>query len=178
MANPKVLLYIAISLDGFIASKNDDVSWLDQYQTETEDYGYSVFIKTVGTAIMGARTYMQSLEHPERLLKELKTYVLTKQQLPIPQGFNVEAYNGELNHLVNRIKKEGSMDIYVVGGGQVVSSFLNAGLLDEFHIFVVPTILGEGIALFPTLKGQVKLSLLEAVSYKSGIVQLHYAKIT
>ncbi|XHH09715.1 MAG: dihydrofolate reductase family protein [Candidatus Bathyarchaeia archaeon] len=85
----KVLLYIAVSLDGFIAAENDDTSWLDAYQVEDEDYGYGVFIKNVDSAIMGSRTYQQALEHPERLLNDLKTYVLTSKPLPVKHGSNV-----------------------------------------------------------------------------------------
>ena len=174
MATTKVCLYIAMSLDGYIAGKDDDISWLDSYQTKEEDYGYSAFMKTVGTAIMGARTYLQSLEHPERLLKEVKTYVLSARQLPKVSGVNVEFFTGELEELIAKIKKDTDRDIYLVGGGQVISSFLNAKLLDEIRIFVVPLLLNDGIPLFSGLNKEVKLKLLEVKSFKSGIVELHY----
>ena len=177
MANAKVLLYIATSLDGFIARKDDDISWLDFYQVENEDYGYSTFIKTVGTAIMGARTYTQSLEHPERLLKGLQTYVLSKWLFPMSSNVNVEFYSGTVQALIEKIKNESNKNIFIVGGGHVVSNFLNAGLIDELIIFVVPILLKEGISLYSELDKEIKLKLLEAIPYKSGIVQLHYALI-
>jgi len=172
MATTKVLLYIAMSLDGYIARKNEDISWLEPYQTPEEDYGYSAFINTVGCAIMGARTYQQSLEHPERLLKGLKTYVLS--QRSFPSAPEVELYSGKLEALVEKIKREYTKNIYVVGGGQVASSFLKSGLLDEIRLFVVPILLGDGVPLFLALDKQVRLKVVEVVPYKSGIVQLHY----
>jgi dihydrofolate reductase len=92
----KVIVYIAASLDGYIARKDDDVSWLDLYQVAGEDYGYSEFMKTVGTAIMGSRTYDQSVRHPERILTNIKTYVLSRKTMPVPSGASVEFYNGNL----------------------------------------------------------------------------------
>jgi dihydrofolate reductase len=174
MVNAKVSLYIAMSLDGFIARKNDDVSWLDPYQAGA-DYGYSGFIKTVGTVIMGARTYAQSLEHPERLFKGIKTYVLSKRSFPVAVGTDVEFYSGDLGVLIEKIKKETNKNIYLVGGGIVVSSFLNSGLIDELMIFVVPILLSEGISLFPTLTKEIQFKFIEAIPYKTGIVQLNYA---
>jgi dihydrofolate reductase len=177
MAYARVLLYIASSLDGFIARKDDDISWLDAYQVDGEDYGYSAFIRTIGTAVMGARTYAQSLEHPERLLKGPKTYVLSKRIFPIVSDTNVEFYSGTLQALIEKIKNENNKNIFIVGGGKVVSNFLNEGLIDEVMIFVVPILLKEGVSLYSELDKEIKLKLIEAIPYKSGIVQLHYALI-
>jgi dihydrofolate reductase len=87
----KVIVYIAASLDGYIARKDDDMSWLDFYQVAGEDYGYSEFTKTIGTAIMGARTYDQSVRHPERILTNIKAYVLSRKTMPVPSVAWVEA---------------------------------------------------------------------------------------
>ena len=170
----KVIAYIAASLDGYIAHKNDDVTWLDLYQVAGEDYGYSEFIKTIGTAIMGARTYDQSVRHPERMLTNIKNYVLSHKTMPIPSGASIEFYNGNLKALIDKIKNEDNRDIFIVGGGQVVCSFLNEGLVDELLHFIVPVLLKEGIPLYPTLKKEISLKLVEAIPYKTGIVKLHY----
>lgn len=173
----KVVLYIAISLDGFIARENDDVSWLNSYQVGDEDYGYKEFMDTVGSAIMGSRTYLQALEHPERLLKDVKTYVISHRQPQTASGGNVEYFSGPLNELIFKIRKESSKDIFVVGGGQVVSSFLSQGLLDELRIFVVPILLKQGISLYTGLTREVKLKLERVVPYKTGIVELRYSLV-
>ncbi len=169
----KVIVYIATSLDGYIARKDDDTLWLDAYQIAGEDYGYSDFMKTIGAAIMGARTYDQSLKHPERLLA-MKTYVLSNQYMPVPSGANIEFYIGNLKVLINKIKNETYGDIFIVGGGQIICSFLNEGLVDELLLFIVPVLLKEGIPLYPALNRQIGLKLMEIASYKTGIVKLHY----
>lgn len=91
----KVGVSIATSLDGFIARKDDDISWLDPFNARGEDYGYGDFIRSMGTAIMGARTYEQSLAHPERLLIGLKNYILTSRSLP-RAGSDTELWHGPL----------------------------------------------------------------------------------
>ena len=141
----KVVLYIAASLDGYIAGKNDDLSWLDPYQGRGEDYGYSDFIKTIGTAIMGSRTYERSLKHPEQMIHGLKTYVLSERLFPLLPDGNVKFYSGNLEALVTKVMKENKKDVWIVGGGQVVSSFLHAGLVDDVIHFVVPVLLNLAV---------------------------------
>lgn len=159
----KVIVYIAVSLDGYIARKDDDVSYLDSYQVAGEDYGYHEFTRTIGTAIMGARTYNQSVKHPERMLTGMKTYVLSGKTMPVPSGVSLEFYNGNLKALIDRIKNEDNRGIFVVGGGQVVCSFLNEGLVDELLHFVVPVLLKEGVPLYPALKKEINLKLKPVV---------------
>jgi dihydrofolate reductase len=170
----RVIVYIATSLDGFIARKDDDISWLDPFNAGGEDYGFSDFMKTVGTAVMGARTYEQSLTHPERLLTGIKTYILTSRSLPIAAGIDAELWHGTLSGLVKKIRQESSEDVYIVGGGQVISRFLDEGLVDEIRQFIVPVILKEGIPLYTGLSREIAFRLLQAVPYRSGIVQLRY----
>jgi dihydrofolate reductase len=170
----RVIVYIATSLDGYVARKNDDLSWLEAYNTAGEDHGYAEFFKNVGTAIMGARAYEQSLKHPERMLTGIKNYILSEAPMEVPAGVDVSFYKGDLAALIGNIRKQGNKDIFVVGGGRVVSSFLNAGLVDELLHFVAPILLKEGIPLYPALDEEISLILKETVSYKSGIVKLHY----
>ncbi len=169
----KVGVYIATSLDGFIARKDDDISWLDPFNARGEDYGYGDFIRSMGTAIMGARTYEQSLANPERLLTGLKNYILTSRYLPLA-GADTERWHGPLSELVQEIRRESERDIYIAGGGQVISRFLNKGLIDEMHLFIVPVLLGEGIPLFTGLQSDVSLHLVQASPYRTGIVKLLY----
>jgi dihydrofolate reductase len=106
----------------------------------------------------------------------VKTYVLSGRAMPVPSHASVEFYSGNLKALVDRIKNEDNRDIFVVGGGQVVCSFLNEGLVDELLHFVVPVLLKEGIPLYPALKKEISLKLAEAIPYKTGIVKLHYVR--
>ena len=169
----RIIAYIASSLDDFIARKDDDVSWLDPYNSPDEDYGYADFIKTVGTAVMGARTYEQSLLHPERILTGVKTYVLSR-RYPRTPGDGTEFWRGSPAALGVKIRKESEKDVYLAGGGQLISRFLDAGLVDELRLFIVPVLLKEGIPLFVNLRQEVVLDLAGAVSYAGGIVELRY----
>ena len=169
----RFIAYIASSIDGFIARKDDDISWLDPYNSPDEDYGYADFLKTVGAAVMGARTYEQSLLHPERILTGMKTYVLTR-RYPRTPGDGTEFWRGSPAALETKIRKESKKDVYLVGGGQLISRFLDAGLVDELRLFIVPVLLTEGIPLFVNLRQEVVLDLAWAVPYASGIVELRY----
>ena len=173
----RVIVYIAASLDGFIARPDDDISWLDPFTAGSENYGYADFIKNVGTAVMGARTYEQSRIHPERLLAGVKNYVLTRQPLPAAPGIDLELWRGPLTGLAERIRGESEKDVFIIGGGQVISGFLNEGLVDEIDLFVVPVILEKGIPLFTGIRKEISLDLIEARPYSTGIVKLRYAPV-
>jgi dihydrofolate reductase len=170
----RVIVYIATSADGFIAGPDDDLSWLEPFTIPGEDYGYAAFMKTIGTVVMGARTYEQSLIHPERLLAGVKNYVLTARSLPPAPGIDREFWPGALPDLVRRIRGESERDIYIVGGGQVISRFLDEGLIDELCLFIVPVLLGRGIPLFTGLRKRYPLVLAGTTPYRSGIVNLRY----
>lgn len=170
----RTVVYIASSLDGYIARIDDDVSWLDPYTNNSEDYGYLEFMGTIGTAIMGARTYEQSLIHPERLFSQIKNYIITRRSLPVEPELDAEFWNGSLQDLVIRIRGESEKDIFIVGGGQIISQFIDAGLVDEIRLFVVPVILHQGIPLYANISHEISLKLVGTTPYQTGIVELCY----
>lgn len=170
-------MFIAASFDGFIARPDDDISWLDPFTAGVEDYGYADFIRNAGTAVMGAQTYEQSILHPERLLTGLKNYVVTRRFLPPAAGVDREPWHGPLTGLVKKIRDESDKNIFIAGGGQLVSGFLSEGLVHEIFLFVVPVILGEGIPLFTGIRNAISLDLTEAVPYGTGIVKLRYVPV-
>lgn len=169
-----VIVYIATSLNGYVAGKDDDLAWLEAFNVPGEDHGYAEFMKNVGAAVMGARTYDQSLKHPERLMRGIKNYVLSHAPMDIPSGMDVEFYSGELVGWIGKIKRETEEDIFVVGGGQVVSSLLEAHLVDELRQFVAPVLIQEGVPLYPGLVAPIELTLVETRAYRTGIVGLRY----
>jgi dihydrofolate reductase len=170
----RVIVYIATSLDGYIAGKNDDLSWLEAFNNQNEDHGYGKFIKNVGAVVLGARTYAESLKHPERILYGLPNWVLSAQAMQVPHGADVTFYSGSLADLVSGIRVRTDKDIFVVGGGQVVSSFLKSGLVDELRHFFAPVLLGEGVPLYCGLNQAIPLRLEMSVPYTTGIVELRY----
>ena len=123
---------------------------------------------------MGARTYEQALEHPERMFSGIKTYVVSRRVMQVPPGARVEFYKGDLKGLIEKIRREDPRDIYVVGGGVLVSALLREGLVDELIQSVVPVVLGDGIPLYTGISGKISLDLVAAVEYTMGIVKLQY----
>ena len=168
----KVVLYIATSLDGYIAGPNDDLSFLSMVNMEGEDYGYGKFYKTVDTVILGRKTFdwvfkeISALPHPD-----LDTYVITRTNRP--DIGKTKFYTGSLKELIFELKNTGGKDIFCDGGAEIVNELLRDGLIDEF-ISIIPVLLGEGIMLFKDDRPELKMELVTAKSFKSGLIQLHY----
>jgi dihydrofolate reductase len=171
----KIILYIASSLDGFIARRNGDITWLDEFNVEGEDYGYSEFLNGVDIIVMGSKTYEQLLSFCKWPYEGFKTYVLTKRNLDCVEGSEVKFYSGDLDSFVHKVKHESRKDIWLVGGAMVAQTFLRQRYIDEIILSIIPIILGDGISLFSSADVEIKLDLLRSQSYNSGVVQLHYA---
>lgn len=175
MNNRRVKLYISMSLDGFIATKEDDLSWLSRIEKEGEDYGYEKFNASVDTYIVGRATYDIILKltgghFPQA--DKFDCYVLTRDIRPSEYGVNF--YTGSLEALITELKTKPGKDIYCDGGAQVVQLLMENQLIDEYIISVIPIILGDGKRLF---LGGVPCSNLKALPPKyfdTGLVQLHY----
>jgi len=172
----KLILYIAMSLDGCIAKPNDDLDFLEMVQQTNEDYGYSDFMNNVDTIITGRKTYDWVMKmvtiYPNA---DKKTYIITRQKRE--SNGNLEFYTGDLKELVIRLKNENGKNIFCEGGAEIVNELLNFKLIDECIISIVPTILGDGIRLFKRGFPEQKFELISSESFKSGLVQLHYRMI-
>lgn len=169
----KLVLYIAASLDGFIAGPDDSLDFLSSVQTEGEDYGYHAFIAQVDTVILGRRTYDKVLTLvPEFPHSDKETYVITRHEKPA-EG-NVNFYSGSLTDLVNRLKSKEGGTIFCDGGAQLVNELLRENLIDEIILSVIPVLLGSGIRLFDSTRAEQPLKLASSESFGSGLVQLHY----
>ncbi|MBN8692362.1 MAG: dihydrofolate reductase [Bacteroidetes bacterium] len=169
----KVILYIAMSLDGYIAKPNDDLSFLDIVQKEGEDYGYFDFIKSVDTVIIGRKTYdwvmKQVTEFPHA---DKPTYIITRHSKP-SEG-NLHYYNGSLKELITKLKSEKGKTIFCDGGSQVVNALLKEKLIDEMIISIIPVMVGNGTRLFENERPEQELHLVSSKSFEKGLVQLHY----
>jgi dihydrofolate reductase len=171
----KIVLYISSSLDGFIARRNGDITWLDEFNVEGEDYGYSEFLNGVDIIVMGSKTYEQVLSFSKWPYEGFKTYVLTGRKLDRVDGAEVKFYSGYLDSFVHNIKHESRKNIWLVGGATVAQNFLRQRCIDEIILSIIPIILGDGISLFKSEDGEIHLVLLQSKSYSNGLVQLHYA---
>src|SRR5690606_23908645 len=171
----KVILYIATSLDGFIATADGGVAWLDRYGQGEEDYGYSEFMEGVGSVIVGGKTFRQVQGFGEGAMPGVETYVLTRQGLNGSPGPSTHAYSGDMAALVDELKARSEKNIWLMGGGEVVALFAREGLIDEYMVFVMPVLLGEGVPLFPPVAmDDTTLTLVDVHRYDDGVVKLHY----
>ena len=168
-----LILYIASSLDGYIAAPGDDLKFLHLVQKEGEDYGYSGFYESVDTVIIGRKTYdwvvkeIGSSPHPDKT-----TYVITHKARPAER--NTIFYTGDMNDLVKRLKLEQGLNIFCDGGAEIVNELQKNKLIDEMIISVIPVLLGEGIRLFKDGRPGQNLVLLKSRQFDTGLVQLHY----
>jgi len=169
----KLILYIASSLDGYIAQPNDDLSFLNRVQKEGEDYGYTDFLSTVDTVILGRRTYdwvmKQVTEFPHA---DMKTYVITRTERP--QQGNITFFAGNLSELVAKLKQQKGKHIFCDGGAEIVNALLSEKLIDKLIISVIPVLAGEGIHLFKDGRPEQDLVLVSVQKFDTGLVQLHY----
>src|SRR5689334_14526293 len=164
----KIILNLATSLDGFIAEESGGVDWLNDF--DAEDYGMIEFFEQCGTAIMGSRTYEQALSFNSWFGK-MEGVVFTTRTLPIFKNEVIRFVSGDPVPVVEELHKR-EKDSWLVGGGQLVTSFINLHLLDELIITVVPRLLGNGLPLCPSIKEVSKLQLLDSKASQDGVLQL------
>ena len=176
MNDRKVILYIAMSLDGYIARENGDISWLSVVEKTGEDYGYSKFIESIDTVIMGRKTYEKvmsfGIEFPH---KDKKCYVISRAKTGIDE--NVEYYSGSFEELITTLKKKDGKNIFVDGGAEIVNELMKINRLDEFVISIVPIFLGNGIRLFKDGRHEQNLKLIDSTKFSTGLVQLWYKNL-
>ena len=173
----KVILYIASSLDGYIAKPNNDLSFLKIVEKEGEDYGYAKFTSAIDTLIVGRKTY-------DYVLKEIGSshydngerdiYVITR--TPKPNKGRVTFYTGDIAELVKKLKSENGKDIYCDGGAEVINELLKLDLIDEYIISIIPILLGNGTRLFKDGRPEQLLELISSKSFDTGLMQLHYKR--
>lgn len=175
---PKVTVYIATSLDGFIARPDGDLDWLDAASAmvpEGEDCGYHALMESVDFLVMGRRTYEKVLSFGEWPYAKTKVVVLssTEVDLPDPAKGDVPQMAGDPQQVCAQLAELGANHLYV-DGGVTIQRFLAAGLVDEITITLIPVLLGRGIPLFGEMPSDVKIHCLEAKHYDFGFVQLKY----
>jgi len=165
-------VFIATSLDGFIARADGSVDWLSLVESPGEDYGYQRFFDSIDTLLIGRRTYDLALGFDPWPYHGKRCIVLSHQQTPARHG--EEFFAGEVSELAARLESTGAKRVYV-DGGAVIRQFLRAGLISDLTLSVIPLLLGGGITLFGSENpGDLKLELLSSRSFPSGLVQLHY----
>jgi len=168
----KIILNLASSLDGFIADESGGVDWLSDFNRPDEDYGMKEFFARCGTAVMGAKTYEQTLSF-NYWYGNMEGIVFTNQELPALEDRNIQFHTGDPTPII-KLLRESKKDSWLVGGASLISQFMNKSLLDEMIITVVPRLLGKGIPLCPEIKGIFRLEFQDNKNFPDGVIQLRY----
>jgi len=172
---PKIKLYIAMSLDGFIAKPDGSVDWLHELPNPTNtDHGYADFYASITTTLMGYKTYQQILDWGIDFPYPDKTnYVFTRKQ-GLDDTEYVKFVASDAVKFIQQLKQEAGGDIWLVGGAQLNSVLWDAGLIDEWQVFIMPTILGQGVPMLAGKPEIGQLSLVESTAFPTGAVRLTY----
>ncbi len=168
----KVVLFIASSLDGFIARPDGGIDWL----FSDADYGYAAFFDSIDTVVMGRKTYELSLSFgPPYVYQGKASYVFSRTKAGTKDE-NAEFIAGSPKDFMRPLRAQAGKDIWLVGGAELVRDFLAEDLIDEFIVSIHPVILGAGIPLFPVQGRELSLRFKNSISFGSGLVQLHYER--
>lgn len=171
MTTPELTLFIATSLDGFIASPDGTVDWL----FHDADYGFSDFMTSLDAVVMGRKTWEQAKSFEEVPFAGKKIYVFTRSRMESSDA-RIQFVQGEVSTVLAEIRERTSNRIWLVGGGELIQQFLKSNLIDEFRLFVHPVILGSGIPLFLPQTEMKTLKFEGTQSFPSGLVELRYRR--
>jgi dihydrofolate reductase len=170
-------VFIAVSLDGFIARENGDLDWLPPggAGVSGEDYGYKAFFDTVDILVMGRRTFEKVLVFGQWPYGEKPVVVLSSGVVNVPERVRhfVDTMAGSPGEVVDRLSARGAKHLYI-DGGSTIQRFLGAGLIDRMTITTIPILIGKGIPLFGPLPHDVNLHLVEIRQFPNGLIQSTY----
>lgn len=177
---PKISVFIATSMDGYIAKKNGDINWLTTFavptdENEDKDCGFSKFFSDVDTLVMGRKTYEVVSGFDMWPYEGKRVVVLSSTLTSISE--KAELYKDDIVDLIKKLHSEGVKHIYV-DGGSTISRFLNEGLIDQMIISIIPVILGSGVPLFSQVNDDKWCRLISSQLYSNGLMQLRYDLLT
>ena len=166
----RVILNVAVSLDGFIEGPKGEIDWcfVDQ------DYGMKSFMKRIDAVFMGRKSYELVLRmEGKNPYRDMKTYVFSK---TLKEREGIVVVRGDVDEEVEKIKNMKGKDVWLFGGASLISSFMNLKLVDEMHLSIHPIVLGDGKHLFEGIKGRSSYSLKDSKTYSTGLVQVFYER--
>lgn len=170
LERPQLLVYIACSIDGYIAREDGGLDWLDRVGGFDEDYGFKQFLDSVDALIIGRKTYEVATTVPDPYPGK-RVVVLSNGLDSVKEG--MELYRGDLLTLVGQLHRDGFKRVWV-DGGSTISQFLALKLVDTMTLSIIPVVLGSGIPLFHVVGRELPCRLLTAQGYPSGLAQLKY----
>ena len=170
----RVIVHIATSADGYIARPDGDLEWLTSRPAPKGFYGINAFMKSVDTKVMGRKTYEASLRLGAKFDSRGRTIVFSRHAPPADAPSCVEFASGAIGPFLSRLREQPGKNLWLMGGGDLIASFLDEQAIDEFVISVAPVFIGDGIPLIARRHREVPLKLLAAEQFEDGLVQLHY----
>jgi len=172
-------VFIATSLDGYIARPDGALDWLSrpEYELEGEDFGYADFIATISCLVMGRHTFEQVQSFADWPYHGKRVVVISRSKAAVPAGFahKAESFVGSLTDLMQQLRDQGEAHLYI-DGGQLIQSCLSLDLIDEMIITRVPVLLGAGRPLFRALPADMTFQHQRTQAYANGLVQSHYRR--
>lgn len=176
----KASVFVATSLDGFIARSDGDIDWLHSTQPDTnpdgvEDHGYSEFMESVDTIVMGRNTFEKvlSFDIPWPYKKPVVVLTSRPHTISTDQNSQITAMSGSPEEIVSQLEHRSASHLYI-DGGKTVQQFLNAGLIQRLIITTIPILLGDGIRLFGPLAADIRLAHARTQPFPGGLVQTEY----
>lgn len=166
-----VRIYTATSADGFIADQEGGVDWLDGFNPAT--YGFDAFVAEVGAVVLGRRTYDYTVAFEDWPYADKRCFVVTSQTLATPPPNTVAAQRG-LADAIEQARRTGAGDVWIVGGAATMRGALELRLVDKVELFLVPTLIGDGIGLIGALSKPVPLTLDSIETFADGVVKITY----
>ena len=170
----KVIVHIAASADGYIARPDGDLEWLTSRPAPEGFYGMNAFMRSIDTKVLGRKTYEASLRLGAKFDSTRRTIVFSRHAPPPDAPSGVEFVNGAIGPFLSRLREQPGKDIWLMGGGELIASFLDEQAIDEFVVSVVPVFIGDGIPLIARRHRHVPLKLHSVERFDDGLVQLHY----
>jgi dihydrofolate reductase len=170
----KIIVHIATSADGYIARPDGDIEWLTKRPAPKGFYGISKFINSIDTKLLGRKTYDLSVQMGATFDTQTPHYVFSRRPAPASVPPGVEFITEAIGAFAKRLRTAKGKDIWMMGGGEIMASFLDEGAIDDFIISVVPTFIGEGIPLIARRHRHVPLNLRSVRRFPDGVVQVHY----
>jgi dihydrofolate reductase len=169
-----VIVHIAASADGYIARSDGDLEWLTSRPAPKGFYGMNTFMKSIDTTVLGRKTYEVSLTLGATFGSGGRTIVFSRHAPPADAPSGVEFVSEAIGPFVSRLRKQPGKDIWLMGGGDIIASFLDEQAIDEFVVSVVPVFIGDGIPLIARRHRHVPLDLRSVERFDDGLVQLRY----
>ena len=174
MPQRKIIVNIATSADGYVARSDGNLDWLTERPAPKGFYGLPEFERSIDAKILGRKTFDRSLEMGARFSSGAVHYVFSRQPPPDSVPAGVHFVTDSISAFAERLRTQAGKNVWMMGGGEIIGSFLDEDAIDEFIITVMPTFIGEGIPLLVPRRREAPLRLLGVQQFTNGVVQLHY----